>query len=322
MRAAVYHRFGGPEVVHIEDVPKPEPKAGEVLVRVRATTVSMADYRMRTRDLPKGLGFLGPLVLGIFGPRKPILGMDLAGVVEAVGAGVTRFKAGDEVIAMPGPEFGAHAEYKVMRETAAIALKPANFDFAEAVSIVFGGLPALVFLRRAGTKAGDEVLINGASGSVGAAAVMIAKGLGATVTGVCSAANADLVRGLGADHVIDYRTTDFATTGKRYDAIMDCVGNAPFERVRGAIKPGGSLLLVIIDLKGMLGAAGNSRRSGIRVNGAEVQPSADDLKELARLAEAGVLRPVIDRRYGFDEIVEAHRYLDTGRKRGNLMVTL
>ena len=166
------------------------------------------------------------------------------------------------------------------------------------------------------------MLINGASGSVGAAAVMIARGLGATVTGVCSAANADLVRGLGADHVIDYRTEDFAANGNQYDAIMDCVGNAPFERVRGAIRPGGSLLLVIIDLKGMLGAAGNSRRSGIRVNGAEVQPSADDLKELARLAEAGVLRPVIDRRYGFDEIVEAHRYLDTGRKRGNLVVTL
>lgn len=322
MRAAVYHRFGGPEVVHIEEVPKPEPKADEVLIRVRATTVSMADYRMRTRDLPKGLGFLGPLVLGVFGPRKAILGMDLAGVVEAVGAGVTRFRPGDEVIAMPGPEFGAHAEYKVMRETAAIALKPANLEFAEAVSIVFGGQPALVFLRRAGTKAGDEVLINGASGSVGAAAVMIAKGLGATVTGVCSASNAELVRSLGADHVIDYRAADFATSGKQYDAIMDCVGNAPFERVRGAIRPGGSLLLVIIDLKGMLGAAGNSRRSGIRVNGTEVKPSADDLRELARLAEAGVLKPVIDRRYGFDEIVEAHRYLDTGRKRGNLVVTL
>jgi NADPH:quinone reductase-like Zn-dependent oxidoreductase len=282
----------------------------------------MADYRMRTRDLPKGLGFLGPLVLGIFGPRRPILGMDLAGVVEAVGEGVTRFRPGDEVIAMPGPEFGAHAEYKVMRETAAIALKPKNLDFADAVSIVFGGQPALVFLRRAGTKAGHEVLINGASGSVGAAAVMIAKGLGATVTGVCSGPNAEFVRDLGADHVIDYRAQDFAKAGKQYDAIMDCVGNAPFERVRGAIKADGSLLLVIIDLKGMLGAAGNSRRSGIRVNGAEVVPSADDLKELARLAEAGVLKPVIDRRYTLDEIVDAHRYVDTGRKRGNLVVTL
>lgn len=322
MRAAVYHRFGGPEVVHVEEVPKPVPKTGEVLIRIRATTVSMADYRMRTRDLPTGLGFLGPLVLGVFGPRRPILGMDLAGVVEAVGEGVSRFKPGDEVIGMPGPEFAAHAEYKVMRETAAIALKPANLDFAEAVSIVFGGQPALVFLRRGGTKAGDEVLINGASGSVGAAAVMIAKGLGATVTGVCSGANADLVRSLGADHVIDYRAEDFAASGKQYDAIMDCVGNAPFERVRGAIKPGGSLLLVVADLKGMLGASGNSRRSGIRVNAASVAPSADDLAELARLAEAGILRPVIDRRYTLDQVVEAHRYVETGRKRGNLVVTL
>lgn len=322
MRAAVYHRFGGPEVVHVEEVPKPVPKTGEVLIRIRATTVSMADYRMRTRDLPKGLGFLGPLVLGVFEPRRPILGMDLAGVVEAVGDGVTRFRPGDEVIGMPGPEFAAHAEYKVMRETAAIALKPANLDFAEAVSVVFGGQPALVFLRRGGTKAGDEVLINGASGSVGAAAVMIAKGLGATVTGVCSGANADLVRSLGADHVIDYRAEDFAASGKQYDAIMDCVGNAPFERVRGAIKPGGSLLLVVADLKGMLGASGNSRRSGIRVNAASVAPSADDLAELARLAEAGILRPVIDRRYTLDQVVEAHRYVETGRKRGNLVLTL
>jgi NADPH:quinone reductase-like Zn-dependent oxidoreductase len=309
-------------VVHVEEVPKPVPKAGEVLIRIRATTVSMADYRMRTRDLPKGLGFLGPLVLGVFGPRRPILGMDLAGVVEGVGEGVSRFKPGDEVVGMPGPEFAAHAEYKVMRETAAIALKPANLDFAEAVSIVFGGQPALVFLRRGGTKAGDEVLVNGASGSVGAAAVMIAKGLGATVTGVCSGANADLVRSLGADRVIDYRTEDFAASGKQYDAIMDCVGNAPFERVRGAIKPGGSLLLVVADLKGMLGASGNSRRSGIRVNAASVAPSADDLAELARLAEAGILRPVIDRRYTLDQVVEAHRYVETGRKRGNLVVTL
>ena len=322
MRAAVYHRFGGPEMVQVEEVPKPVAKADEVLIRVRATTVSMADYRMRSRDLPKGLGFMGPLVLGVFGPRKPILGMDLAGVVESVGAGVTRFKPGDEVIAMPGPEFAAHAEYKVMRETAAVTLKPANLDFAEAASIVFGGLTALVFLRRGGVKAGDEVLINGASGSVGAAAVMIARGLGASVTGVCSGANAELVRNLGADQVIDYQTTDFATSGKQYDAIMDCVGNAPFERVRGAIKPGGTLLLVISDLKGMFGASGNSRRSGIRVDAADVKPSASDLAELARLAEAGVLKPLIDRRYTLSQIVEAHRYVDTGRKRGNLVVTL
>lgn len=322
MRAAVYHRFGGPEVVHIEDVPTPAPKPGEVLIRVRATTVSMADYRMRSRDLPKGLGFLAPLVLGVFAPRRPVLGMDLAGAIDSVGAGVTRFKPGDEVIAMPGPEFGAHAEYKVLPETGAIALKPANMDFGDAVTLVFGGQPALTFLQRAKTRPGDEVLVNGASSAVGTAAVQIAKYLGATVTAVTSGRNADLVRSLGADHVIDYETTDFATAGKQYDAVMDCVGNAPFERVDAVVKPGGSLLLVVVDLKSMLGAAGNTRRSGKLVTGKEVTPRGEDLAFLARMAEAGKFRPVIDRRYTFDEIAEAHKYLDTGRKRGNLVVTL
>jgi NADPH:quinone reductase-like Zn-dependent oxidoreductase len=322
MKAAVYRRFGGPEVVKIEDVPMPAPKAGEVLIRVRAATVSMADYRMRSRDLPKGLGFLGPIALGVFGPRHKILGMDVAGTIEAVAPDVTRFKVGDDVIAMPGAKFGGHAEYLLMKASGAIALKPRNLDFEEAATLAFGGQPALVFLCRAGTKAGDEVLINGASGSVGSAAVMIAKGLGANVTGVCSGANADLVRSLGADRIIDYMREDFAAEGKQYDAVMDCVGNAPFERVASTIRPGGSLLLVVLDLKGMLGASGNSRRSGIRVNGTPVNPDSGDLEELVRLAETGVLKPVIDRRYSLDQIAEAHRYLDTFRKRGNLVVTI
>jgi len=322
VRAAVYHRFGGPEVMQVEEVPKPEPKPGEVLIRVRATTVSMADYRMRSRDLPKGLGFLAPLMLGVFAPRQPVLGMDLAGTIEAVGAGVMRFKPGDEVIAMPGPEFGAHAEYKVMPETGALALKPKNMGFEDAVTLVFGGQPALTFLQRAKTKPGDEVLINGASSSVGTAAIQIAKFLGATVTTVTSGRNVDLVRSLGADFVIDYEREDFATAGKQYDAVMDCVGNAPFERADGVIKPGGSLLLVVQDLKGMLGAAGHTRRSGKLVSGKEVTPRGEDLAFLTKMAEAGRFRPVIDRRYTLDEIVEAHRYLDTGRKRGNLVMTL
>lgn len=322
MRAAVYHRFGGPEVVQVEEWPKPVPKAGEVLIRVHATTVSMADYRMRSRDLPKGLGFLAPLVLGIFSPRNKVLGMDLAGTVEAVGAAVTRFRPGDEVIAMPGPEFAAHAEYKTMPGTGAVALKPTNMSFEEAVTLVFGGQPALAHLQRANTKPGDEVLINGASSAVGTAAIQIAKFMGATVTGVTSGRNAELVRSLGADHVVDYETTDFAATGKQYDAVMDCVGNASFERVDRAIRPGGALLLVVADLKAMLGAGRNSRRSGKLVTAKEVTPRAEDLAFLVRMAEAGRFQPVIDRRYTLDEIVEAHRYLDTGRKRGNLVVTL
>lgn len=322
MRAAVYHRFGGPEVVQVAEVPKPVPKPDEVLIRVRATTVSMADYRMRSRDLPKGLGFLAPVVLGIFRPRRPILGMDLAGTVEAVGSAVTRFKSGDEVIGMPGPEFAAHAEYKAMRETAALALKPHNLDFEESAALVFGGQTALAFLRRNGVKAGDHVLINGASGAVGSAAVMIAKGLGTTVTAVCSGANADFVRKLGADHIVDYRSEDFAEAGRQYDAVMDCVGNAPFERVRTIVRPGGVVMLAVADLKGILGASRNAKRSGVRVDAAEVPPNAADLAELTRLAEAGVLRPVIDRRYTLDQIVEAHRYVGTFRKRGSLVVAL
>jgi NADPH:quinone reductase-like Zn-dependent oxidoreductase len=318
----VYHRFGGPEVVRVEERPKPVPKPGEVLIRVRATTVSMADYRMRSRDLPKGLGFLAPLALGIFAPRHPVLGMDLAGTIEAIGPGVSRFRPGDDVIAMPGPEFAAHAEYKTMPETGAIAFKPKNMNFEEAVTLVFGGQPALAYLSRANTKAGDEVLVNGASGAVGSAAVQIAKYLGATVTAVTSGRNAELVRSLGADHVIDYEHEDFASGGKQYDVVMDCVGNAPFERVDRTIKPGGALLLVVADLRSMLGAAGNAKRSGKLVNAKEVTPRAEDLAFLARMAEAGKFKPVIDRRYTLDQIVEAHRYLDTGRKRGNLVVSL
>jgi NADPH:quinone reductase-like Zn-dependent oxidoreductase len=322
MRAAVYRRFGGPDVVQVEEWPKPEPKAGQVLVRVRATTVSMGDYRLRSRDLPKGMKLIGSLVLGIFAPRNKVLGTDLAGTIEAVGEGVTRFAPGDRVIALTGATFGGHAEYKVLREDAAITHAPANMDFEDAVALVFGGHTALSFLRRGDTRAGDEVLINGASGAVGTSAIQLAVARGATVTAVCSVGNADLVRSLGASHVIDYATEDFATSGKQYDAVMDCVGNAPFARAAAAVKPGGTLMLVVSDLAGMLGAKGNGKRAGIRVDADQAFSTAEILAELVQLAEAGKLRPVIDRRYRLDDIVEAHRYLDTNRKRGALVVSM
>jgi len=320
VKAAVYRKFGGPEVVRLEEVPKPSPGSGDVLIKVHATTLSIADHRMRSRKLPKGLWFFGPLVLGVFGPRKPILGMDAAGIVEAVGANVTRFKPGDAVIALPEANFGSHAEYLCVPENSAITLKPENMSFEASVTLAFGGQTALRFLRRAKLKPGDEVLVNGASGAVGTAAVQLAKHFGAVVTGVCSGANGDLVRSLGAAHVIDYTKEDFASTGKRYDVIVECVGNAPFERVSGSIKPGGALLLVITGLKGMLGAARNSRKSGKLVSWSNSKPLAEELAFLVRLAEAGEYRAIIDRTYEFDEIVEAHRYVDTGRKRGNVVV--
>jgi len=320
MKAAVYRKFGGPEVVGIEMVPKPSPKDDEVLVRVHATTVSVADHRVRSRDLPRGLWFFAPLALGVFAPRKKVLGMDIAGVVEAVGKDVTKFRLGDEIIALLGSQFGGHAEYRCVPEDGAIALKPRNMTFEEAVTLVFGGQTALRFLRWAKIKPGDEVLVNGASGAVGTAAVQIAKHFGAVVTGVCSAGNRDLVTSLGADRVIDYAAEDFTKNGRTYDAIVECVGNAPFERVEGSIKPGGALLLVISDLKGMWGARGNSRRSGKLVTWSDSKPLAEELAFLVKLAETGAYRAVTDRTYEFDEIAAAHRYVDSGRKRGNVVV--
>jgi len=322
MRAAVVHRFGGPEVVKVERVPKPVPKADELLVRVHASTVSIADHRTRSRDLPKGMWFYVPLALGVFRPRKPVLGMDAAGVVEAVGDEVTGFAPGDEVIAMLGSSFGAHAEYARVPQSDAIALKPRNLTLEESASLVFGGYTALAYLNRVKLGPGSEVLVNGASGAVGTAVVQLAKQRGATVTGVCSAGKADLVRSLGADHVIDRAGEDFATSGRTYDVIVECGGDAPFERVEHSLKPGGALLLVITSLRGILTASRHTRRSGKTVTFTPMPVSHEDLAGLSRLAEEGRIRPVIDRTFDLDDIVEAHRYVDSGAKRGNVVLRI
>jgi NADPH:quinone reductase-like Zn-dependent oxidoreductase len=322
MQAAVYRKFGGPEVVHIEDVPRPTPAPNEVLIRVHASTVSVADYRSRSKDLPRGMGFFGPLSLGIFGPRKPILGMDVAGIIEQVGSAVTRFSVGDKVIAMRGSRFGGHAEYAVMPETGTIALAPRNMSLEDAASLIFGGITARQFLNLVTLAPGASVLVNGASGSTGSAAVQLAVALGARVTGVSSAGNHELVRSLGAAEVIDYATSDFAANGKTYDVIVDCVGNAGFDRVGDSIKPSGALLLVVGDLHSMLTARRDSKRSGKLVTMTTPGATASDMEYLVQLAEAGKFVPVVDRTYSLDEIVEAHRYVGTGRKRGNLVLRL
>jgi NADPH:quinone reductase-like Zn-dependent oxidoreductase len=320
MRAAVYRKFGGPEVVSVEDVPKPVPGAGEVLIRVAASTVSVADHRMRAKDLPRGMAVMASAVVGFFGPRRKILGMDFSGTIEAVGEGVTRFKPGEAVTGLTGNAFGGHAEYVVLPETAAMVQKPADLSHDDAVALVFGGHTVAECLRHCPIKPGDEVLVNGASGAVGSAAIQTAKANGAIVTAVCSAANTELVRALGADHVIDYAVEDFAGSGKLYDVIFECVGNAPFERAGRALKPGGALLLVILDLKGLLGAGGHSLRSGKRVIPISFTPKPADVGFVFDLWAKGAMRPVIDRTYGLDEIVEAHRYVDTGRKRGAVVL--
>jgi NADPH:quinone reductase-like Zn-dependent oxidoreductase len=322
MRAAVYHRFGGPENVRVEELPRPSVCRDDVLIRVHASTVSAADHRARSREVPRGLSLLAAVGIGAFRPKRRVLGMDVAGVVEAVGTDVTQFAPGDEVIAMLGSRFGGHAQYARVRQDGLIALKPRSMTFEDAVTLVFGGLTARGFLGQADPSPGATVLVNGASGAVGTAAVQLAKHAGAHVTGVCSGSNRDLVTELGADRVIDHTVDDFTAEAATYDVIVDCVGTASFERVRHLLKPGGALLLVITDLPGLLRAPLRSRRTGHLVTASPGKGTAEDLAALVDLAEAGSFRAVRDRTYDLADIAEAHRYVDTGRKRGNVVVRI
>ncbi|SFI52858.1 MULTISPECIES: NAD(P)-dependent alcohol dehydrogenase [Microbacterium] len=320
MTAAVYDAFGAPDVVRLERRPVPAVKSGEVLIRVHASTVSVADHRARARDVPRGLGLLAAAGIGLFRPKRRVLGMDAAGVVEAVGPGVSAFAPGDRVIAATGSAFGGHAEYVCVPEDGGITRAPANLTFEEAVTLVFGGMTAQGFLSKVSIGAGTSVLVNGASGAVGTAAIQLATLLGAHVTAVTSGRNTEFVTSLGADRTIDYARQDFAANGIRYDVIVDCVGNAAFDGVDASINPGGALLLVICDLRGMLRSGGQSRRSGKLVTWDVGRPGAPELAHLVSLAEAGRFHPVIDRTYDLADIVEAHRYVDTGRKRGNVVL--
>jgi NADPH:quinone reductase-like Zn-dependent oxidoreductase len=322
MKAMVYHRYGPPAVVTLAELPKPVPKDNEVLIRIAATTVTSGDWRARSLILPPGFGFMGRLVFGLFGPRQPILGSELAGVVEAIGESVTRFKVGDEVFAFTSARMGCHAEYRALAEDSLIARKPANLSFEQAAALSFGGTTALAFLSKGGIKRGDKVLVVGASGSVGSAAVQIAKHFGATVTGVCRTANVDLVRSLGADEVIDYSREDFATLGEAYDIILDTTGTTPLARVENSLKRGGRLLIVLGSLAQAIGLERAAKGSGKRVIAGVVPVRVDDLETLAALADTDAFVPVIDRSYPLERAVEAHAYVDTGRKRGNVVLSV
>ncbi|HEY0140226.1 MAG TPA: NAD(P)-dependent alcohol dehydrogenase [Thermoanaerobaculia bacterium] len=322
MKAVVYEQYGGPDVLRFAEVPTPVPGADEVLIRIHATTVNSADWRVRSLEVPAGFGLLSRLALGIRGPRQPILGTELSGVVASVGRDVTKFKPGDAVFAFPGVRMGCHAEYRCMAQDAAVALKPANLSHARAAALSFGGTTALHFLRKARLGAGKSVLVNGASGAVGTAAIQLAKHFGAEVTAVCSGRNAALVTSLGADHVIDYTKDDFTRNGRAYDVIIDTAGTAPFARSRGSLRDGGQLLVVLGGLRDLLRIPWVALTDSRRVIGGTATATAEDLRLLAGLAERGELKPVIDRTYRFDEIVEAHRYVDTGRKTGSVVITL
>lgn len=322
MKAVVYEQYGSPDVLEIREVATPVPKDNEVLIKIHATTVTTGDWRARSLNMPVGFGFLGRLVFGIARPRQPILGTELAGVIESIGNDVNKFKVGDQVFAFAGAGMGCHAEYKCMPEDGALALKPANLTYDEAAAMSFGGTTALDFFRRGKLQKGEKVLINGASGGVGTAAVQLAKHFGAEVTAVCSMANLELVRSLGAVHVIDYTKQDFTQNGEAYDVIVDTVGTAPFSRSQASLKQGGRLLQVLGGLPDMLQIPWVALTSNKKVIGGPAKARAEDLRLLAELAEAGEFKPVIDRRYPLKQIVDAHRYVDTGRKKGNVVITL
>lgn len=320
MKAAVCDHYGPPEVVTIKDVPMPDVGAGDVLIRVTTTAVNIADARLRALRVPRGLSIPTRLAMGIFGPRHPILGLEVAGVVERVGASVRSFKAGDRVVASRGFELGGHAEFMVVNETGAIATIPADVSDADAVAVLFGGVTALTFFELAKLRAGEQLLVNGASGAVGVMAVQLAKQRGAEVTGVCSAANAELVRSLGAAHVIDYVAQDFTKAATRYDLIMDNVGNAPYSKIRQLLKPSGRFLMVIGDLPQMLAATW--QKNVVSANQPDNAFSARNYRLLLDMVGAGQLRAVIDRSFPFERIVEAYRLVDSGHKRGSVIITV
>lgn len=321
MFAYSYTQYGAPDVLTKVELPTPTPKTDEVLIKVIATTVSAGDWRARSQTMPRGLGLVGRLVFGLTGPRKPILGTELSGVVQAVGDTVTTFKPGDAVIGFPGASFGAHAEYIVMPAAGKLVLKPDTLSFEEGAAIPFGGTTAYDFLvNKARLKSGERVLINGASGSVGSACIQIAKHFGADVTGVCSGANAEMVSALGADRVIDYASQDFDKEDIQYDLVVDTVGTAPFSRANRALRPGGRMVLIAGKTSDMLFGGLKARLHGKRMVGGVAKESLAILQTVVDLAAEGQFKPVIDRCYPWGEMRAAHGHVDTGHKKGNVVV--
>lgn len=324
MKAIVYTQYGSPDVLHLQEVAKPTPKDHEVLIKIHATSVTTGDCNVRGFVfVPNGFKLMARLMFGIKKPKKPILGVELAGEIEAVGPAATSFKPGDQVFGIDGIRLGAYAEYKCMPEKAGLALKPTNLTYEEAVAVPNGALTALTYLRKmAKIQPGQHILINGASGSVGSAAVQLAKYFGATVTGVCSAANAEMVRSLGADHVIDYTQTDFTQNGVTYDIIFDTVGKASFSKSKNSLKPGGLYLAGAGGLREFGQMFRTSLFGSKKVKAGVSSERKADLIFIKELVEAGKFKAAIDRSYPLEQAAEAHRYVDKGHKKGNVVITV
>jgi NADPH:quinone reductase-like Zn-dependent oxidoreductase len=328
MKAIVCTRYGPPDVLQLKEVEKPTPKENEVLVRIYATTVTAADCELRSFNrFPLWIWLLGRIALGISGPRQRIQGHELSGVIESVGKDVTLFRESDQVFASTGHSYGAHAQYKCLPEDGALAIKPANVTYEEASAIPYGGGTALHFLTKANIQSGQKVLINGAGGSIGTFAVQLARYFGAEVTGVCSTANLELVKSLGAEKTIDYTREDFTKTARTYDIIFDAVAKSSFSRCKSSLKPGGIYLTTIPSLGVILQMLRTSKfgRKRAIFAASGFAPSSEMVKNLIflkELIEAGELRSVIDRCYPLDQIAKAHRYVEKGHKKGNVVITV
>jgi len=302
MKAIVATQYGGPEVLQIKEIEKPTPKNNEILIKVHATSVTAGDFRMRSFTVPPLLWLPARIALGITKPKQPIYGMELAGEVEAMGNDVTRFKVGDQVFASTLTEnFGAYAQYKCFPEAGMVAIKPATLSYEEATAVPIGATTALRLLRKGNIQRGQKVLIYGASGSVGTYAIQLARYFGAEVTGVCSTANLEMVRSLGADDVIDYTKEKISSRAERYDIIFDTVAKLPKAEAGKALAPNGAYVTMA------------------RLDSKE---NMENLVFIKDLIEAGELKVVIDRCYPLEKMVEAHRYVDTGRKKGNVVIAV
>lgn len=317
MKAIVCTKYGPPEVLMLREVEKPVPGDNEILIRIHATAVSSGDIRLRKAD-PFAVRFF----FGLTKPKKSILGFALAGEVEAIGKDVKLFKEGDQVFGTTGLRLGAYAEYKCLPEKSVLAIKPNHMTYAEAAAIPFGGTTALYFLRKGNIRNGQKVLVYGASGAVGTAAVQLAKYFGAEVTGVCSTTNVEMVKTLGADRVIDYTVTDFAKNGESYDVIFDTVGKSSFSGCLRSLKEKGFLILASAGLSQMFQGLWTSMTSSRKVISGVISEKAEDILFLKGLIEEGKLKPVIDRTYPLEQIADAHRYVEIGHKKGNVVITL